>query len=149
MLDTLLPYQPDYENDEYLSLLIIDSEDARQLIRLHTLRNQGIDKRRYDSRHRPVYYNVSDLVWIFIPVRKVGLSEKLLKKYFGPYNITKKISDVNYEPSDMEPNENPRIRKRSVTEFLFKSSDISATTIHSKLQPVYRNETLDINTIQR
>ncbi|UYV82427.1 hypothetical protein LAZ67_21002059 [Cordylochernes scorpioides] len=49
----------------------------------------------------------------------------------------------------MEPNVNTRIRQRSVTEFLFKSGDISATTIHSKLQPVYENETLDRSTIQR
>ncbi|UYV62954.1 hypothetical protein LAZ67_2002611 [Cordylochernes scorpioides] len=73
MLDTLLPYQPDYENDEYLSQLIIDAEDARQLARLHTIRTQDIDKRRYDSRHRPVYYNVGDLVWIFTPVRKTEI----------------------------------------------------------------------------
>ncbi|UYV66603.1 hypothetical protein LAZ67_4002270 [Cordylochernes scorpioides] len=46
------------------------------------------------------------------------------------------------------PNVNTRIRQRSVTEFLFKSGDISAKTIHSKLQPVYGNETLDIITIQ-
>ncbi|UYV63051.1 hypothetical protein LAZ67_2002979 [Cordylochernes scorpioides] len=30
-------------------------------------------------------------------VRKVGLSEKLIKKYFGPYRITRKLSPVNYE----------------------------------------------------
>ncbi|UYV63289.1 hypothetical protein LAZ67_2003665 [Cordylochernes scorpioides] len=97
MLDTLLPYQPDYENVEYLIQLIIDAEDARQLARLHLVSTQDIDKRRYDSIHRPVYNNVGHLVLIFTPVRKVGLSEKLLKKYFGPYKITKKISDVNYE----------------------------------------------------
>ncbi|UYV82034.1 hypothetical protein LAZ67_21000526 [Cordylochernes scorpioides] len=37
----------------------------------------------------------------------------------------------------------------NVLEFLFKSGDISATTIHSKLQPVYGNEILDRSTIQR
>ncbi|UYV68991.1 hypothetical protein LAZ67_6001945 [Cordylochernes scorpioides] len=46
-------------------------------------------------------------------------------------------------------NVNTSIRQRSVTEFLFKSGDISATTIHSKLQPVYGNETIDRCTIQR
>ncbi|UYV63721.1 hypothetical protein LAZ67_2005419, partial [Cordylochernes scorpioides] len=97
MLDTLLPYQPGYEEDEYINQLMTDAEDARQLARLHTLRIQDIDKARYDARHKPVHYNVGDLVWIFTPVRKVGLSEKLSKKYFGPYKITKKISDVNYE----------------------------------------------------
>ncbi|UYV73840.1 hypothetical protein LAZ67_11001074, partial [Cordylochernes scorpioides] len=50
---------------------------------------------------------------------------------------------------DMELNVNIRIRQRSVTEFLFKSGDISATTIHSKLQPVHGNKTLDRSTIQK
>ncbi|UYV76669.1 hypothetical protein LAZ67_14001664 [Cordylochernes scorpioides] len=49
---------------------------------------------------------------------------------------------------DTKPNMNTRIRQPSVTEFPFKSGDISATTIHSKLQPVYGNEKLDRSTIQ-
>ncbi|UYV75949.1 hypothetical protein LAZ67_13001892, partial [Cordylochernes scorpioides] len=62
MLDTLLPYQPGYEEDEYINQLMTDAEDARQLARLHTLRTLDIDKARYDARHKPVHYNVGDLV---------------------------------------------------------------------------------------
>ncbi|UYV66446.1 hypothetical protein LAZ67_4001706 [Cordylochernes scorpioides] len=102
MLDALFPYQPDYEEDEHISHLMMDAEEARQLARLQTLKAQAIDKERYDSRHKPVYYDVGDLVWVFTPVRKVGLSEKLLKKYFGPYRITKKLSDVNYEVTTVD-----------------------------------------------
>ncbi|UYV78858.1 K02A2.6-like [Cordylochernes scorpioides] len=101
MLDTLLLYQPDCEEDE-----------PRQLARLSPLRTQAIDKARYDASHKPVHYNVGDLVWIFTPVRKVGLSEKLFKKYFGPKRITKKISNVNYEALVMTVDEFRR-RKRS------------------------------------
>ncbi|UYV77910.1 hypothetical protein LAZ67_15002803 [Cordylochernes scorpioides] len=57
----------------------------------------------------------------------------------------KKARQIRYGPYNV----NIRIRQRSVTEFIFKSGDISATTIHSKLQPVYGNETLDRSTIQR
>ncbi|UYV66132.1 K02A2.6-like, partial [Cordylochernes scorpioides] len=102
MLDALFPYQPDYEEDEHISHLMMDAEEARQLARLQTLKAQDIDKERYDSRHKPVYYDVGDLVWVFTPVRKVGLSEKLLNKYFGPYRITKKLSDVNYEVTTVD-----------------------------------------------
>ncbi|UYV71100.1 hypothetical protein LAZ67_8001714 [Cordylochernes scorpioides] len=59
------------------------------------------------------------------------------------------VENPGKTPNDIEPNVNTRIRQRSVTEFLFKSGDISATTIHSKLQPVYGNETLDRSIIQR
>ncbi|UYV71086.1 hypothetical protein LAZ67_8001666 [Cordylochernes scorpioides] len=44
-----------------------------------------------------------------------------------------------------EPNVNTRIRQRSVTEFLLKSGDISASTIHFSQYM----ETLDRITIQR
>ncbi|UYV67008.1 hypothetical protein LAZ67_4003647 [Cordylochernes scorpioides] len=102
MLDALFPYQPDYEENEHISHLMMNAEEARQLARLQALNAQDIDEELYDSRHKPVYYDVGDLVWVFTPVRKVGLSEKLLKKYFGPYRITKKLSDVNYEVTTVD-----------------------------------------------
>ncbi|UYV73272.1 K02A2.6-like [Cordylochernes scorpioides] len=41
---------------------------------------------------------------IWIPVRKIGKCEKLLRKYFGLYRILKKVSNVNYL---IEPKDNP------------------------------------------
>ncbi|UYV72916.1 hypothetical protein LAZ67_10001157 [Cordylochernes scorpioides] len=55
-------------------------------------------------------YNVGDLVWIFIPIRKVGLSEKLMKRYFGPYRVTRKLSDVTFE---VEPVDQPTRRRQA------------------------------------
>ncbi|UYV71199.1 hypothetical protein LAZ67_8002143 [Cordylochernes scorpioides] len=43
------------------------------------------------------------------PIRKVGLSEKLLKRYFGPYKVTKKLSEVTYEVEPVDPS--PRSRE--------------------------------------
>ena len=60
-------------------------------------RRQNIDKIRYDSKHRHVEYSEGDQVKVFTPVRKVGRSEKLLLRWFGPYYITRKVSDVDYE----------------------------------------------------
>jgi len=36
-------------------------------------------------------------VKVFTPVRKVGKSEKLLLRWFGPYYIRRKMSGVDYE----------------------------------------------------
>ncbi|GFS56258.1 transposon Ty3-I Gag-Pol polyprotein [Trichonephila clavipes] len=55
------------------------AEESRQLARVHTLRAQDKDRRRYDSKHQMVSYAPGDLVWVYTPVRKVGLSEKLLE----------------------------------------------------------------------
>ncbi|UYV72260.1 K02A2.6-like [Cordylochernes scorpioides] len=96
-LDSLLPYHDNDNVGDYVQHLITTAEETRHLAQLHLYRGQEKDRVYYDRKHRPVDYNVGDLVWLFIPVRKVGLSEKLIKKYFGPYRITRKLSPVNYE----------------------------------------------------
>ncbi|GFT93439.1 retrovirus-related Pol polyprotein from transposon 412 [Trichonephila clavipes] len=58
-----------------------DSSQSRRITtaaRVHTLRAQDKDRRRYDSKHQMVSYAPGDLVWIYTPVRKV--SRKTLKK---------------------------------------------------------------------
>jgi len=107
-LDTMLPFCPDDMDDDYVQNAINRAEEARQLARIRTLKAQEKDSQRYDSRHRMVNYKPGDLVWIFTPVRKVGLSEKLLKKYFGPYKVLRKLSDVNYEVEDFDPSSRRR-----------------------------------------
>ncbi|UYV79989.1 K02A2.6-like [Cordylochernes scorpioides] len=75
-LDSILPYQPAGTAEDYA---------------------QSKDKERYDKKHQEVTYKEGDLVWVFTPIRTVGLSEKLLKIYFGPYRVIRKISSVNYQ----------------------------------------------------
>jgi len=60
-------------------------------------KKQEKDKDIYDKYHRDGEFEVGDRVKIFIPIRKVGKSEKLLLQWFGPYRIIKKLSEVNYE----------------------------------------------------
>ncbi|UYV83149.1 hypothetical protein LAZ67_23000001, partial [Cordylochernes scorpioides] len=55
-------------------------------------------------------YEPGELVAVWTPIRKIGKCEKLLRKYFGPYRILKKLSNVNYliEPKD-NPGQDPLI----------------------------------------
>ncbi|UYV67669.1 hypothetical protein LAZ67_5001527 [Cordylochernes scorpioides] len=94
MLDTLFPLLKDEDQEDYNREIVTRAEETRQLARLHTLRAQEGNKRLYDAKHREVSYQPGDKVWIFIPVRKIGISEKLIKRYFGPYRVTRRISDV-------------------------------------------------------
>ncbi|UYV64979.1 hypothetical protein LAZ67_3002638, partial [Cordylochernes scorpioides] len=96
-LDLLFPKFPSEDEDDFIQTLGSRAEEARQLARIHTMRSQGGNKLRYDAHHRNIIYQPGVLVWIYIPVRKVGLSEKLMRRYFGPYKVTRKISDVTYE----------------------------------------------------
>ncbi|UYV78619.1 hypothetical protein LAZ67_16002183, partial [Cordylochernes scorpioides] len=108
-IDAVLPYLPYEISDDYVGELVTRTEEARQLSRSRLLQSQAKDRRLYDQKHTPVYYQRDDLVWVFTPIRKVGLSEKLLKRYFGPYKVTKKLSEVTYEVEPVDPS--PRSRK--------------------------------------
>ncbi|GBO18103.1 Transposon Ty3-I Gag-Pol polyprotein, partial [Araneus ventricosus] len=108
-LDVILPHNNDQDHDDsYVQQLITRSEEARQLAKIHIKDAQASDKRRYDARHRSVSYKIGDLVWVYTPIRKVGLSEKLLRRYFGPYRITRQMSEVTYEVESMETDKKRR-----------------------------------------
>ncbi|UYV66666.1 K02A2.6-like [Cordylochernes scorpioides] len=102
-IDAVLPYLPDEISDDYVGELVTRAEEARQLSRSRLLQSQAKDRRLHDQKHTPVYYQKDDLVWVFTPIRKVGLSEKLLKRFFGPYKdrtylVTAKVIKVERRP---------------------------------------------------
>ncbi|GFW27311.1 hypothetical protein TNCV_2832111 [Trichonephila clavipes] len=111
-LDTMLPFCPNDFDDNNITKIAARAEESRQLARVHTLRAQDKDRRRYDSKHQMVSYAPGDLVWVYTPVRKVGLSEKLLRRYFGPYQVLRRLSAVTYEVQDFDP----ASRKRKLRE---------------------------------
>lgn len=110
-LDTMFPFGPEETESDYAARVVSRAEESRQLARLRTLEAQEKDCRRYNAKHRMVHYKTGDLVWIFTPVRKVGLSEKLLKRYFGPYQVLRQLSDVTYEVQDFDPSSRRRKQK--------------------------------------
>lgn len=86
MLDSMLPCQDADEFATDAGEFAERAEEARQLARLHIgqQQQQQADARRYNIRHREVSCNPGDQVWAWTPVRRRGLSEKLLSRYFGP-----------------------------------------------------------------
>ncbi|GFX07144.1 hypothetical protein TNCV_4268961 [Trichonephila clavipes] len=110
--DEILPFVTFAYNTAKQETTAARAEESRQLARVHTLRAQDKDRRRYDSKHQVVSYAPGDLVWVYTPVRKVGLSEKLLRRYFGPYQVLRRLSAVTYEVQDFDP----ASRKRKLRE---------------------------------
>jgi transposase InsO family protein len=53
-------------------------------------------KFRYDNRQRNIQFKVGDLVMVFWPVPKQGVSNKLLPKWEGPYKVINKLGDTTY-----------------------------------------------------
>ncbi|GFU74398.1 transposon Tf2-11 polyprotein [Trichonephila clavipes] len=67
-LDTMLPFCPNNFDDNNITKIAARAEESRQLPRVHTLRAQDKDRRRYDSKHQMVSYAPGDLVWVYTPV---------------------------------------------------------------------------------
>jgi hypothetical protein len=53
-------------------------------------------KTRYDRTHEDVEFSKGDLVTLFTPKVKEGISAKLQSKNQGPYKIVERNSPVNY-----------------------------------------------------
>ncbi|GFW49519.1 retrovirus-related Pol polyprotein from transposon 297 [Trichonephila clavipes] len=55
-LDTMLPFCPNDFDDNNITKIAARAEESRQLARVHTLRAQDKDRRRYDSKHQMISY---------------------------------------------------------------------------------------------
>ncbi|GFW43297.1 transposon Ty3-I Gag-Pol polyprotein [Trichonephila clavipes] len=73
--DEILPFVTFAYNTAKQETTAARAEESRQLARVHTLRAQDKDRRRYDSNTKWYPYAPGDLVWVYTPVRKVGLSK--------------------------------------------------------------------------
>lgn len=73
-----------------------------QALRVRSLAVENIQKSqekskvRYNAKHRHIEFQEGDKVRVFTPIRKVGRSDKLLLRYFGPYVVLRRLNDVDY-----------------------------------------------------
>lgn len=66
-------------------------------------------KTRYDSKAAEGGFKAGDLVWLYNPQRRRGLSPKLQKDWEGPYKVIKRINDVVFRIQKL-----PKGKKRVV-----------------------------------
>ncbi|KAM7297650.1 uncharacterized protein ISCGN_022801 [Ixodes scapularis] len=97
MLDAMLPHEPADDGSDDAQVVAQRAEEVRQLARLRIQAQQRVDTGRYNLRRRDVHFQPGDRVWVWTPIRRRGLSEKLLKRYFGPYKVLRRLGDLNYE----------------------------------------------------
>ena len=93
--------RPPGDDSTHLNLPFSQSLQNR-LAKAHTharqwLRTAGYEmKARYDMRTEDPVYKVGDLVWLYNPRRKKGLSPKLQSPWEGPWEVVEKLTDVTY-----------------------------------------------------
>lgn len=108
--DTLLPSAVQSPSTGYARDAIALAAQAREVARHRLTVSQASQKRRYDLRHRDHHFSPGSLVLLWTPSRRVGLSEKLLSRYSGPYQILRQLSDVTYEIAPVgQPSVSPNV----------------------------------------
>jgi len=61
------------------------------------MRSHAANKKPYDKKAKPRSFDVGSYVYLFNSARKPGLSKKFFSVWSGPYRVTAKLSELNYE----------------------------------------------------
>ncbi|GFU01647.1 retrovirus-related Pol polyprotein from transposon 412 [Trichonephila clavipes] len=93
-LDTMLPFCPNDFDDNNITKIAARAEESRQLARVHTLRAQDKDRRRYDSKHQMVSFAPGDLVWVYTPVLRRLSAVTYAVQDFDPASRKRKLREV-------------------------------------------------------
>lgn len=112
-LDTLLPPSA-APPSEYAHEAIARADHARQLARSRLLASQTSQQESYNRRHRTVSFSPGSLVLLWTPSRRLGLSEKLLSRYVGPYRVLRQVTAVTYEIAPASPETTARSAQRDI-----------------------------------
>ncbi|KAM7282076.1 DDE-type integrase/transposase/recombinase [Ixodes scapularis] len=89
MLDAMLLHEPADDGSHDPQVVAQRAKEVRQLARLRIQDQQGVDATRYNFRRINVCFKHGDRVGPELP--------KLLKRYFGPYKVLRRLRDLNYE----------------------------------------------------
>ena len=80
--------------------LISKLRTAYKLARDHGRKSHAANKRYYDRSAKEREFAVGDMVYLYNPAIKVGVSSKFRRLWIGPWRITKKKSRLNYVITD-------------------------------------------------
>ncbi|GFV26602.1 transposon Ty3-I Gag-Pol polyprotein [Trichonephila clavipes] len=108
----MLPFCPNDFDDNNITKIAARAEESRQLARVHTLRAQDKDRRRYDSKHQMVSLRSRRSRMGFILSEKSRSLRKTLKKVFRTVSGATPFIGVTYEVQDFDP----ASRKRKLRE---------------------------------
>ncbi|GBN52972.1 hypothetical protein AVEN_47392-1 [Araneus ventricosus] len=67
-----------------------------------------LSRERMKTRATDYHFKEGDLIWMYNPKRRRGLSPKLQQNWEGPYTIVKKLNDVIYRVQ-RSPNAKPKV----------------------------------------
>jgi len=87
----------DQKIKQRMSNLRTSLKQAYKAVNEASRKSRQRNKKHYDRRAKPRSFANGDYVYLHNPTRKLGLSRKFHKYWVGPYKVTAKISELNYE----------------------------------------------------
>jgi transposase InsO family protein len=81
---------------EYVDKMKEELNEIHQFVREKTGLSSDRSKARYDTRANNRGFEEGQLVWLYNPQRKKGLSPKFQPEWEGPYTVVTRINDVIY-----------------------------------------------------
>ena len=85
-----------HENANRLENLKSSLKRAYQEVRKNSKRSHQVNKQYYDRKAKVRTFEPNDIVYLFNPSIKPGLSKKFKNPWTGPYKVVEKLSDLNY-----------------------------------------------------
>ena len=81
---------------EYVDVLRARMQHAHEVARRHMSSAAKRSKDLYDTKVAFNRYNVGDVVWYLMEVKKLGVAPKLEYCFEGPFVIKRKISELDF-----------------------------------------------------
>mgnify|MGYP001546096517 CR=1 FL=1 len=82
--------------DEYVVELQQKIQEVHALAREHLKKTTEYQKRHYDLKAKHKSFEEGQAVWLFNPIRRVGICQKFVKNWTGPYLVRKRVDDITY-----------------------------------------------------
>ena len=82
---------------EHRARIVEALENARRIVQSNTQLAQQRMKENYDKTSAPAPFEIGSKVWVYTPMKRKGLSKKLMHNYHGPYRVVAKLSPVHFK----------------------------------------------------
>jgi hypothetical protein len=101
---------------EYVRALLRNLGKAYRLAKENLDKAYQVQAKQFNAKVRhQSQFKIGDLVYRYVPVRKVGFAEKLLRKWYGPYEIISQPGPVSFELKEVKRNKRGKMVTKRVT----------------------------------
>jgi hypothetical protein len=101
----LSPEIRDAEQIARLETLKSSLRSAYKMVQERARKSHATNKRYYDRKARLRQFAPGDIVYLYSPAIKVGVSSKFRRSWTGPYRVTARVSQLTYAVIDQQGKE--------------------------------------------